>query len=331
MVTLSSEAILSSEIQGIRVAGTVDAASLEDFFHIGSCGKSVLAMLAGRLIDQGKLEWSSRLFDILPDLGEGSDPAYVDVSLEDLFLCRAGIAPYTSGEEQFPEIDPSAANPRLEFARYLVSQPPCAEPDAGGGFKHVYSNASYTMASLMLERASGQNWESLVAALADDLRISIRFGWPNETGESQPWGHGLGDDGKQRPFPPGDPYRLSPLIAPAGDLSMPPVDYARYVQLQLQGLLGRDNYLRSSTYRHIHLGHRGFSIGVGNGKYYGKLVSQFDGSAGTFYCHSIIVHDANFAYVVLANTGTPKAVAEIYKLSVQIAKQHFRWWWKLWL
>jgi len=195
----------------------------------------------------------------------------------------------------------------------------------------VYSNASYTLAALMLERASGFDWETLTyQTLVDGYGLGVRFGWPNlEEPETQPWGHGS-HDGRFRTYPPGDPYGLSSLIAPAGDLSMGPLHYARYVQQHLRGLRGQDGYVRSETMRYIHRAQRGFSLGVANGRYYGRQVSQMDGSAGTFYCHSIIVPDADFAYVVLANAGQPEAVAAIYELSGQIMRTQFRPWWKLW-
>jgi CubicO group peptidase (beta-lactamase class C family) len=258
-------------------------------------------------------------------------PDYADVTLEDLFLCKGGIAAYISDEEKFPDINPTSPHPRLAFARYLLAQPPAATRDAAGKFEHVYSNAGYTLISLMLEQASGLTWEDSVAQLSTALGLEMRVGWPTDHGADQPWGHGQDSEGQPKVFAPDDPYRLSTLIAPAGDIAMRPLDYARYVQLHAQGLAGTDNYLRAATYRHIHLGHQGFSLGVGNGKYVGKLVSQFDGSAGTFYCHSIIVHGADLAYVVLANAGTPHAVSAIYGLSAAILKQRFGKWWKFWV
>jgi hypothetical protein len=61
-------------------------------------------------------------------------------------------------------------------------------------------------------------------------------------------------------------------------------------------------------------------------------VSQFDGSAGTFYCHSIIVPEAGYAYVVLANAGHPDAVKGIYELSGKLMEHRFggKPWWRVW-
>ena len=332
-ITMTSSQIVSAEVHGTRVTGADNPATLDDFFHIGSCGKSLLAVMAGKLVEAGKLDWHTRLQDMLPELEPDANPAFAGVTLSDLLLCRAGIAAFTAGAEEFPELNPLKPDVRMEFARFLVAHEPVTPLQTDGRFPHIYSNASFTIAALMLERASGFDWETMThGTLVDGFGLDVRFGWPNrEDAESQPWGHGPDANGKPRPYPPGDPYGLSTLIAPAGDLSMRPLHYARYVQQHLRGLRGVDGYISAATTRHIHHAQRGFGLGVGNGRYYGKDVSQMDGSAGTFYCHTIIVPDGDFAYAVLTNAGGPEAMAGVYELSGHILKQRFRWWWKFWL
>ena len=335
LLAMESARFTLIEVQGTRVAGSENLVTLNDFFHIGSCGKSVLAVIAGKLVDEGKLRWEERIFDRLPEYRELSDPAYADVTLEDLFLCRGGIAAYTSGEEVLPDISPRSVDPRLDFVRFLLSKPPASERDKDGRFQHLYSNASYTVAAAMIERTADAPWEEQVGqTLSRDLGFAVHIGWPNTlNAQYQPWGHGAGDASNPlRTYGPDDPYALSILIAPAGDLSMKPLDYAKYVQMHLKGLQGHDGYLKSETLRYIHNGHKGFSLGVGNGKYHGRQVSQFDGSAGTFYCHSIIVPEADYAYVVLANAGHPDAVKGIYELSAKLMQRRFgsRPWWRFW-
>ena len=333
VITLDANQILSAEVLGRRVQGTDNMATLDDFFHIGSCGKSVLAVMAGKLVETGKIDWHTRLFDSLPQLEAKADTAYAKVTLNDLLTCRAGIAAYTSPSEQFPELNPLLPDVRMEFARYLVSLDPVVPKFADGRFAHHYSNASYTLAALMLEQASGYDWETMMLqTLVDGYGLDVRFGWPNlEEPELQPWGHSPADGGKLRFYSPGDPYAISDILAPAGDISMRPLHYARYVQQHLRGLQGIDGYVTAATMRHIHHAERGYSLGVTNATYYDKPVSQIEGSAGTFYCHTIIVPEDDFAYVVMTNAGGPIATAGIYELSGYIMKQHFRWWWKFWL
>ena len=331
VVVMDSAQYLVTQIQGVRIFSSEVKAELDDFFHIGSCSKSILALIAGKFVEQGQIHWNTKFFDIYPELVGIAYEEYHNITLEDLFLCRAGIQPFTSGAEKLPEFASSVSNPRLEFIKYLIRQPPAARASKGR-FKHLYSNASYTMASAMLEKVSGKTWEELVTAtLSDELGLSVLFGWPNRYDQNQPWGHAVWADGKFKEFPPDDNYRLPDLIAPAGDLSMTPLGYAKYVQLHLRGLTGMDNYLSSKTYKYINYGHEGFSLGVVNSAIGGKRFSNIDGSAGTFYCHTIIIPESDWAYVIMANCGSIQAVKGIHWVSKKMAKKYFNWWWKFWL
>lgn len=334
VTTMNSRSILLQEIQGVRVAGRPGRATPDDYFHIGSCSKSVLAVMAAKLVEQNKINWDTRFFDVFPDIKEKADSAYAEITLEDLFLCQAGIKAFTqAGVDTFPEIDSAAANRRMEFVRYLLQQPPATKKN-NKRFQFLYSNASYTIAAAMLEKVSGLKYEQLVRkTLADDLGMSVHIGWPNSISSEQPWGHQI-TRGKIEVFPPDHPYRLPDLLRPAGDLSMTPKDYAAYTQLHLRGLRGQDGYLSGDSFRYIDFGHEGFSLGAGNGALLGVRYIGFDGSAGTFFCRSIIIPDADFAFTVMTNagsgTGTMKAVDWLSQRI--IAKQlNLGWWRRLWM
>ena len=332
VMVMNAELIYLKEIQGVRVFDKPAQASFDDYFHIGSCSKSVLAVMAARLIELKKITWQTRFFELFPELQANANSAYTDITLEDLFLCEAGIKAYTDAEaDPFPDYGPSISDKRLEFIKFLITQPPSSVKH-GDKFRHLYSNASYTMASAMLERVSGLKYEELVKkTLTDDLGMVVHIGWPNSIGADQPWGHMIAKD-KVTPFPPDHDYKLPCLITPAGDLSMTPKDYAIYTQLHLRGLRGNDEYISSAAYRHIHFGHNGFSLGVANGTMGGKRYSGFDGSAGTFFCRSILVPESDFAFAVMMNAGTGSgSIAAIDWLTLRIVKKHFNWWWKFWL
>jgi D-alanyl-D-alanine carboxypeptidase len=338
VVIMNNERRYVYSIQGKRKINSNDAVDKDDFFHIGSCSKSMLAVIAGKLIEQNKISWTSTFFDVLPELKMNSNPEYYAIKLEDLFTCEAGIKPYTTSEEIFPIINPNAPNKRYEFARWLLAQPASSKRDIKGKFEHLYSNAGYTLAALMLETAAGLSWENLVEGMMEQLKLKVSFGFPVELSHEQPYGHGYFDYDPQkniaierktlRVFGPDDAYRLNELIAPAGDLSMPALDYARYTQLHLEGLTGFANYLKSETWDYIHFSRKGFSIGVGNSTYYKKRITGFDGSAGTFYCRSIILPNDNLAFTIMTNAGSQKAVNWV---TMKITKTYYRWWWKIWM
>ena len=332
VTVMDSKTLVLQEIQGVRVFDKSEQATLNDYFHIGSCSKSVLAMMAAKLIEQKKITWQTKFFEVFPELKDEANSAYRDITLEDLFLGEAGIKAYTNAEaEPFPDYGPAVNDKRLEFIKYLIAQPPSTEKK-DGRFQHLYSNAGYTMASAMLEKGSGQKYEELVKqTLTDGLGMSVRIGWPNSVSPDQPWGH-MVTKGKIETFPPEHAYKLPYLIIPAGDLSMTPMDYAKYTQLHLRGLRGNDNYISSEAYRYIHFGHDGFSLGVANGVLGGKRYSGFDGSAGTFFCRSIIVPESDFAFTILMNAGSGSGAMEAVDwLTQRIVENHFNWWWKFWL
>lgn len=329
---MNATAILLQEIQGVRTAGRPDRATLDDLFHIGSCAKSVLALMAARQVEQAKIAWRTRFFDMFPELEAAADGAYRDITLEDLLLCEAGIKAYTnSTAEPFPEYGPAVADKRLAFIGHLLARPPSSER-TNGGFRHLYSNASYAMAAAMLERVSGLAYEDLVRrTLRDDLGLSVHIGWPGGAGGDQPWGHVVGN-GKVEALAPDQLDRIPCLITPAGDLSMSPRDYARYTQLHLRGLTGGAAYISGESYRHIHFARDGFALGVANGVAGGKRFSGFDGSAGSFFCRSIIVPQADFAFAIMTNAGAGSGeMKAVDWLTMRIVRKRFSWWWKFWL
>ncbi|MEJ2407157.1 MAG: hypothetical protein P8171_23315, partial [Candidatus Thiodiazotropha sp.] len=69
-----------------------------------------------------------------------------------------------------------------------------------------------------------------------------------------------------------------------------------------------------------------------NGILGGRRYSGFDGSAGTFFCRSIIVPDSDFAFAIMTNAGSGTGSMETVDwLTMRIVKEHFNWWWKFWL
>lgn len=332
VTVMDQESAYLQKIQGVRVSDRPPRATMDDFFHIGSCSKSILALIAAKLIEQGQLTWKTRFFDVFDELKANAKDAYGEITLEDLFLCEAGIKAYTNAAaEPFPDYEPSVGDRRMEFVKDLIAQPP-ASGKKGGRFRHLYSNASYTVATVMLERVSGLKYEELLkGTLTDGLGLAFHIGWPNGMGPDQPWGH-LIAKGEVHPFPPDHGYKLPHLIAPAGDLSMTPKDFAEYTRVHLRGLRGNGRYLSKEAFSHIHFGHAGFSIGVGNGKMGGKRYSVFDGSAGTFFCRSILCPESDFAFSIMMNAGSGTASMNAVEwLTMRIVKKRFNWWWMFWI
>jgi D-alanyl-D-alanine carboxypeptidase len=203
----------------------------------------------------------------------------------------------------------------------------------------LYSNAGYTIISLVLERVSGKKFEALLTDfLSKELNADCIFGWPNNYNSEQPWGHAnfaadsVGNLSYTKimnsPFGPESGYKLNELIKPAGDVCMRPVDFAKYTQLYLKGLRGVDQFIKSETFNYIARSKKGFSMGISNGKSMGKEFAGFDGSAGTFICRGVFIPSDDMALTIVINSGNMKAVEW---LTMKIFKKQYNWWWKVWM
>jgi D-alanyl-D-alanine carboxypeptidase len=312
---------------GIKRNDQPEPISLTDYFHIGSDTKGITSLLAGKLVEQGKLHWSSKLVDVVPALRGRTLPAYADITLDQLLSHRAGIRPYMAGSDyrSLPAFTGTVSEKRLQFAQVILKQTPVA-PDKGQ--LHKYSNAGYVLVALMLEQASHCSWEELVASTFHKLKLHYLLGFPSQTDARQPWGHWqqLPTDSVFTPLGPTHTYKLRDYMAPAGDIAMPLPDFARLVQLHLRGLLGKRNYLSAATYQTIHFGKPEYAYGWGVEKLdtTGALVSFHNGTAGTFYCHAILVPSQKVTFVVLTNQGGDAAENACNELRIRLNKLYLQ-------
>lgn len=65
---MNSDSIYLQIIRGTRVHKTDNPATHKDLFHIGSCSKLVLAIIAGKMVEAEKIKWDTKFFEIYPEL-----------------------------------------------------------------------------------------------------------------------------------------------------------------------------------------------------------------------------------------------------------------------
>jgi len=350
VVVVNAEQVMLSAVQGNRSIDNNQPVKLGDFFHIGSGAKSILSVVAGYLVETGKLRWDSRFFDYFPELLVVADQRYRSITLEQLLGMRAGI-PLFDSWQQIGLIGATAPAEKDPFIKHLLAMPPETQPD-GDGFAFGYSNASPLLAASMLEKVSGQEWRSLVEnVMAEQLNINIRYGWPDSNDGSHVEGHARSGQGimgvwQQSPavdprvsgqvgdlfaIKPDMPYRLPEVVAPAGDFQVSVNDYARYAQFHLRGAMGLDGAISAETIQYIHNRYPEVSLGMLSNDDWGTKIIGMDGSAGTFVSHMMVIPEQNMAYVILANSGTEQALEGVSDLSAKLIKQQLGLWWLLWI
>lgn len=277
----------------------LDTATLNDRFHIGSNTKAMTAFIIAKYVEKGKLKWSTKFFDLFPDWKEKSKTDYATITLQDLLSHKAGIQPFQGeGDPQIPYFKGTNPEKRNQFGQFVLTLDP-VKPDDQNPF--VYSNAGYTLATLMLEKVTGKSWEQLVEKVFNkDLKLNVKLSWPENQKQKDTWGHSSENE-TLKPVPSTFDYHLD-YTEPAGDLNIKLKDYIKFVQLNIQGLKGQNNYLSAETYKFIHKGIQNYSIGWYNIYENGKEFSTHSGTAGTYYTLVHIDRLKNKAYIIFANS-----------------------------
>jgi N-acyl-D-amino-acid deacylase len=134
-------------------------------FSLASVTKSVSAVAALRLADQGRLNLERRLVDVLADLGPPAgqgiaDPRFRDITVHQLLYHGSGLAHSTvrpegnrgdndedEGDDDLVAVYRNALTIPLEFTP---------------GTEHRYSNVGFLILRLVIERAAGQAYEPFV-------------------------------------------------------------------------------------------------------------------------------------------------------------------------
>jgi CubicO group peptidase (beta-lactamase class C family) len=208
--------IVAAGAVGTRRLGTDTPVTINDRFHIGSDTKAMTSLLAGMLVEEGKLRWNTTVGEIYPELVDKMSKGVKDITLEQLLSHTSGI--------------PEAVN--LDGMRYtLVTRLLPLALHAQPGERFEYSNLGYTLAGAIMERVTGKTWEELVVArIFDPLKLtSAGFGAQSSLGRvDAPLGHAPDKDGKLQAFLAG-PWGDNPLvIGPAGLAHMSVLDFATW-------------------------------------------------------------------------------------------------------
>jgi CubicO group peptidase (beta-lactamase class C family) len=314
--------VVAAGAVGVREAGKEARLELGDRLHIGSCTKTMTAMLIARLVDRGKLKWETTLAEALP--GVEMRPEYRPVTIRQLLTFRGGIPPYTLFKPGGPAVatmnrlegdDPAAV--RLQFARLVLNEPPVAAQ----GARPVYSNAAFAIAGAIVDRLAGRPYETeLVEGLFRPLAMTTAVvGQPRQGGveNNQPAGHRKEGDVFRPALPPpmdSRPGRFA--MTPAGNVSCSILDFARYAAARLAGLRGGGPLLSAEAYAAIAQSDEtddGFTGGTGRVRTLDKGGREYlaNGSGGLFLAGFRLLPDQDSAIVVAMNGMDPEALEAV--------------------
>ncbi len=290
-----------------------DTATINDRFHIGSNTKAMTGFIIAKYVEKGILKWTTKFFDIFPEWKANSQSDFLTITLEDLLSHKAGVQPFQGNNDpKIPEFKGTKQERRKQFGQFVLTLDP-EKIDSAHPF--IYSNAGYTLATLMVEKLTNKSWEQLVEKVFNkDLQLNVKLSWPENQKRKDTWGHSF-EEGKLIPVPSTVDYHLD-YTEPAGDINIKLKDYSKFIQLNLAGLSGKDNYLKAKTYKFIHKGFKNYSIGWYNIYENKKELSTHSGTAGTYYSLVQIDRIKNIAYIIFTNsfnTNTQEGVRLIMR------------------
>ena len=236
-VVLRGNCIVAQGVAGVRKKGAADRVTLDDRFHLGSCGKAMTATLIAILVEEGRLSSTATLGGIFADTVKDMHPVWEKVTLPQLLAHCAGLrlGPDRALQSRVVSSQEDLPHQRLEIARHTLARPPSRPPKAKFSWLS-YSNLGYVLAGAVLEHITGRAWEDL---MRDRLFLPLGittggFGPPGTAGKTdQPWGHSW-ITGK--PIDPGSLAADFPLFyGPAGLVHMTVADWAKLVGIHLRG------------------------------------------------------------------------------------------------
>lgn len=231
---MRSDEIVAIEAVGVRARGDDTLVTVDDRWHLGSCGKAMSATVLDGVVARGDLAWDTTIGEVFGDLDEVL-PAWHDVTVRRLVQHRSGLPDdlraHSIAMRTMP-IETPLPDQRLELVRLVLADPP-VETD---GSRMRYSNYGYAIAAAMAERRTGRDWESLCRELLfDPLGMSqTGFGAPGsmETLDA-PRGHR-----NDLPIPPSAFADNPPAISAAGTIHSTMTDWSKFLAAHLDAARG---------------------------------------------------------------------------------------------
>ena len=285
---------------GIRKWGDPTPVTTNDVFHIGSCTKSMTATLTAILIDEGKLHWDTTIAGVFPELKGKMDKQYETVTVEQLLHHRGGVpgAPPPAAWKRAWTEKGTPTQQRREFIEAVLCQPPEAVP----GTKMIYSNQGYAIVGAMLEKITGQDYETLITdKLFKPLHMDTAgFGPPGTMDKvDQPWGH-IHKLFMTIPMQADNP----PAIASAGRVHCSLDDLARFAMFHLQRN-ATNGLLKPETLAKLHTPTAGGDYACGwvvlQRDWAGGTALMHNGSNTMWYIVMWLAPEKNFAVIAVTN------------------------------
>ena len=281
-------------------------------FNVASITKAFTAAAFGILVEEGKINWDTRVIDIIPDF-ELSDP-YIskNLNIEDILSHRSGLGTFY-GDLLWYE-----TNYTMDEVIHRIKYLPVTNDfrrDYG------YQNCMYILAGEIIETVTGQTWSDF---------LSERFLVPLQMINTVTNSSDLKDHFTLA-FPHLDDRKTTfsfPIGNPAASIFSTVEDMTHWIEMFLnkgrwnnQIILDAET-IEKLTYPHINIGlsdfhkqngtnFRGYALGWNTYDYAGRKILEHGGGMPGYISKIALIPEENLGFIILTNSMSrlPTALA----------------------
>jgi len=264
-----------NESIGIRKLGHEQLVSSHDTHHLGSCTKSMTALLSAILVDKKIINWNDKVSKYLPTAFKKTE--YSRVTLEMLLAHRAGLQKSVNKKLHtfFEDTSVDGQEQRKIFIKQLSDY-----TNQKIGQFH-YSNLGYVLLGHILEKATGLKFTQLVKSyLFEPLEMSsCGFGETSSLGNVQSkWGH-FYSKGKLKSYH----YDFPKLYEPAASIHCNFQDWNKFLKVTMNGYNKKSNFLSQESFKKLYSTYNHQEFGYTFGGWELKKVDGFKGAVLTHH------------------------------------------------
>ena len=135
---------------GVTELGKTSAFDTSTLSICASTTKAMTAVCVGMLVDEGKLKWSDKVSDVLPEFKINDAYTTSQITIRDILTHNAGL-----GNADWLWIVQNDDNDILRRMQYLT-------PTYSIRSSFIYQNLMYGVAGKVIEKLSGKKWENFI-------------------------------------------------------------------------------------------------------------------------------------------------------------------------